>query len=253
MFITRDGKLVLPVTLVPYKNYFYVSEALHVEANRLLYGIQPAHVGFHTHLQIVYLNQPLRNRQIDSMLEMGCGIGIVSLEMSDTVRHVEGVELYDRNLEFAFANKALRNNTSVQFHQSNLFRNVAGKFDLLVFAPWIPSESSLGLIKQFLQEAPSFLTQNGHIMLLLSSKCLNGRDPVLEEVTKILRQESLQARQDIMCSYYMEEPDGNRALRSDYYLWIEKVIDQRNKSAREPICRNLSLKGIGFLCRRLLN
>jgi protein-L-isoaspartate O-methyltransferase len=252
LFLRRDSKLMLPVTLVPYRNYYYLSEALHVGANRGLYNIQPAHIGVYTHLQVVYLKQRLKHRPIKSMLEMGCGIGVVSLEMSDTVPYIEGVELYDRNLEFARANQALRNNTSIRFHQSNLFYNVKSKYDLIVFAPWIPSEDSLELTKQFLQEAPSYLNENGRIMLLLSSQCVNGNDMVFDEVIKILRKQSLQASQDIICSYYLEEKTGKRALRADYYLWIERQAKSKG-STNVPIRRNISFKGIGFWGRRILN
>jgi hypothetical protein len=251
LFIRRDDRLLLPFTLVPYQSYFYISEALHVDANRHLYGIQPAHIGIHTHLQVEYLKRRLRNQRIESMLEMGCGIGIVSLEMSEKIQRVEGVELYDRNLLFAYANKSLRDDRRVLFHQSNLFSSVRGRYDLIVFAPWIPSEGSLELIKQFLREAPSFLTQQGHIMLLLSSQCTNGRDTVLDEIMGILQEESLRACQDMICSY-TENSHGKKVLRSDYYLWIGKQSTDNNKSTGYLVRRNLSLKRIGFLGRRLV-
>jgi hypothetical protein len=89
-------------------------------------------------------------------------------------------------------------------------------------------------------------------MLTLSSQCLNGNDMVLDEVMKILRKESLQASQDIICSYYLEEEPGKRALRADYYLWIERQAKSKG-STNVLIRRNISFKGIGFWGRRILN
>ena len=105
---------------------------------------------------------------------------------------------------------------------------------------------------RFLEEAPRFLTDEGNIMLVLSSKSVNGKDVVIDEISKLLCKYSLRASRDIFCSGYAEEPDGTRAVYSDYFLWIERgtVADRRGGGL---IRTNISLRGVVSLARRLLN
>ena len=90
-------------------------------------------------------------------------------------------------------------------------------------------------------------------MLVLCSKSVNGKDVVIDEISQVLRKYSLRASRDIFGSGYVEEPDGTRAVYSNYFLWIERGTVANRRSGCGLIRTNMSLSGVVSLSRRLLN
>lgn len=247
LFIKHNDKIFLPFTILPYRNYYYLSDSKYIIENRNLYGIGPAHIGHPTHLQVIFLKNMLKDKHILRMLEMGSGIGIITIEMCEFVKEREGAEIYKRNIEFSLANKELRNDENVRFYQSDLFSNVKGKFDLISFNPWQPRDGGMPVIRKFLEQAPFFLTKDGNIFLLIYSNNI-----VLDEIAQILHKNSMIASNTITNSFYLTEQDGNISLYTSNFLWIEHLKADKHKKLKRVIQTRRNLKWAVFIARRLL-
>jgi hypothetical protein len=250
LFLRRGRQLLLPVTLVPWGDSYYISEALEVVRNRATYQIRPAHVSHETSRFASALRARFRNRGLKTMLEMGTGIGIVALDMGEVIPRREGAEIYDRNLEFALANRELRGDADVTFYSSDLFSNVKGRYDLIVFNPWQPAEGSIETILRFLDEAPGFLADDGSIYLTISSGFRNGRDAVTEQIAEVLRRRSLRAVREVFASEIVVDADGGRCVVSSADLTIER--NRTGASRGTAIENRVGLRGVAALARRTL-
>ncbi|HNX47492.1 MAG TPA: methyltransferase [Methanomassiliicoccales archaeon] len=117
----------------------------------------------------------------EKALEMGCGSGIVSLHMAKAGTKVTAVDIDERAIE-ALENSAMMNGLYIQAVQSDLFTDVEGRFDLIVFNPpylrgdvqgqedlcWAGGEDGVQLTSRFLKEAKEHLEPDGRVLLLVS-------------------------------------------------------------------------------------
>lgn len=126
-------------------------------------------------------------RESQHVLEMGCGTGIIALHCAGAGCRVTAVDVFDGAVENARMNAAI-NNLGMELAQSDLFENVKGKFDVIIFnPPYLSSRDSEGLSEaerrplvggddgsgistRFLETAPDFLAPGGRVYLLSSSE-----------------------------------------------------------------------------------
>jgi len=121
----------------------------------------------------------------EKVLDMGTGSGILAIIAAGQGTQVTAVDINPQALECARRN-AQKNKVKIDFLESDLFENVKGKFDLILFnAPYVPTEAkelgdieSVGwdggeqgrrVIIRFLKAAPRFLKPKGRIILMVSS------------------------------------------------------------------------------------
>lgn len=124
-------------------------------------------------------------------LEMGCGSGIISIHMAMAGAKVTAVDMDERAV-MVTEHSARMNGLRVRTVQSDLFGNVPGCYDLIVFNPpylrgevqgredlcWAGGEDGVKLTARFLGEARDRLEPGGRVVLLIS----DDMDPVaLEE------------------------------------------------------------------------
>ena len=120
------------------------------------------------------------------ILEMGCGSGFISILLSRTLN--QRIFSYDVNPVAIDDTKrnAKSNNADIEAIQSDLFENVAGKYDFIIFnAPYLPVDDSeiddnnrrqwsrneygKDIIERFINESKNHLEKNGRIMIVFSS------------------------------------------------------------------------------------
>jgi release factor glutamine methyltransferase len=119
------------------------------------------------------------------VLEIGCGCGIVSLSWAKD-NTVLGVDINPSAVEASIEN-ASRNSISATFRESNLFSNVSGKFDAILFnPPYLPTSKQEKLeghinkaydggkdgretLEKFLSEFSGYLKDDGTLYLIQSS------------------------------------------------------------------------------------
>ncbi len=124
------------------------------------------------------------------VLDMGTGAGIQALTAATCkkVKSVLGVDVDEGSIQHCL--EKIRNR-KVSFAVSDLFSNVKGKFDTIIFnPPYLPADnykrdiSVIGgkkgyeTIERFFEEAHKHLNENGIILLLFSSR--TGKDKVNE-------------------------------------------------------------------------
>ncbi len=117
------------------------------------------------------------------VLDMGTGSGIIAIECAKQGAKVVAVDI-DEDAVKRLKKIAADKNLNIQAVQSNLFENVEGKYDTIIFnPPYLPGnaenikdlqwagggEYGDEIILRFLDEAKNYLDENGEIYIVLSS------------------------------------------------------------------------------------
>ncbi len=124
------------------------------------------------------LKKHIKDYALDKkVLDLGTGSGILALEAKNYTSQVLAADINEEAITL------LKN--QVDTVVSNLFSNISGKFDLILFnPPYLPEEEAededtkrittggkqgFELLENFLREAKKHLTSNGKILLVVSS------------------------------------------------------------------------------------
>lgn len=118
----------------------------------------------------------------DRMLDMGTGSGSLSVLAAGKAAHVLAVDLNPHAVQAARANAALNGVADrVEVRQSDVFANVDGTFDLIVFNPpfqWFAArdvadaatqDENYGALTRFFREVREHLTDKGRVMVFFST------------------------------------------------------------------------------------
>ena len=121
------------------------------------------------------------------VLEVGCGTGIISIALSGLVFSVVACDINPSAARLAEKNVERNGIKNVEVIKSDLFSDVSGRFDLIIFntpyLPQSPDETVSGainhawdggidgrkVIDRFLLEIPAYLYEGGCIVFLESS------------------------------------------------------------------------------------
>ena len=122
-----------------------------------------------------------------SVLEIGCGAGLLSIIASGYCRHVTAIDINKKAVDLSAENMRLNNISNMVVLRSNLFEDIDRKFNIMIFnTPYLPQsdeetiDSPINLawdggkdgrkvIDRFLKEAKSHLNSNGRLIFLESS------------------------------------------------------------------------------------
>ncbi|MFA6805477.1 MAG: HemK2/MTQ2 family protein methyltransferase [Candidatus Methanomethylophilaceae archaeon] len=118
----------------------------------------------------------------ESVLEIGCGSGIVAIHCAHSGADVVAVDINPHAVELTGKN-AEANGVKVDARGSDLFQNVPEKFDTIVFnLPYLPvsdegelakawsgGEDGMGPLPRLVAEAPDHLNMNGRLIIVVSS------------------------------------------------------------------------------------
>lgn len=113
-----------------------------------------------------------------SVLDMGCGSGILALESMKYTNNVLAADINGKAVEYC-------KNHGINAVKSNLFSNIKGRFGLIIFnPPYLPKDKrenkkdSIALaggkkgyeiIERFLKDAKRHIEENGKILIVVSS------------------------------------------------------------------------------------
>lgn len=135
------------------------------------------------------------------VLEIGTGTGLVSIYASLKCSNVTSTDINPHAIKCARGNVKLNNRSNVSIIESDLFENVEGKYDLILFnTPYLPvieeehvdddyskawdgGESGREVIDKFIKQAPSYLKDDGIIQLVQSS--LSDNDKTIKILEKL--------------------------------------------------------------------
>ncbi|MCD6476554.1 MAG: methyltransferase [Candidatus Aenigmarchaeota archaeon] len=121
------------------------------------------------------------------VLEIGVGCGILSIIAAIRGGDVTGVDISEDALKNTKLN-AEKYNVDIKLIESDLFSNIKGKFDLIIFnPPYVPSDKNdkylskgiryavsgglygTDIIERFLASFKKHLNKNGKVLLIISS------------------------------------------------------------------------------------
>ncbi len=123
------------------------------------------------------------------ILEIGCGCGVAAIvNAKENIKNkITAVDINEDAIRNSKYNTKLNNIKSIKFLKSNLFSNVHGKFDYILFnPPYLPTtkneklKSNLNLafdggasgrkiIDKFLKQFDKYLKPGGSVLLIVSS------------------------------------------------------------------------------------
>lgn len=118
----------------------------------------------------------------EKVLEVGCGSGVVSIHCAKNGCYVTAVDVNPRAVELARRN-AEANGTDIRVLESDVYGNVNGVFDTIVFnLPYLPVDEEgllakawsggpdgLGPLPRLLEGAPDHLVPDGRVVVVVSS------------------------------------------------------------------------------------
>lgn len=125
----------------------------------------------------------IRNKEC---LEIGTGSGMVASLLAKSGNNVTATDIEKIAVSCA-KNNAKLNGVSVKFKQADLFQEIKGKFDVIIFnPPYLPTEAEdrvkgplntaldggadgMAVTGRFLETAPQFLAPKGEIYVMISS------------------------------------------------------------------------------------
>jgi release factor glutamine methyltransferase len=112
------------------------------------------------------------------VLEIGTGAGAVAIHCTKLGSHVTATDINDKSLKLAKNNAG---NLKIKLIKSDLFENISGEFDTILFnPPYLPGEykedtaiyggeSGSDIIDRFLFDAKTHLKHEGEIYIIFSS------------------------------------------------------------------------------------
>ena len=118
----------------------------------------------------------------EKVLEVGCGSGVVSIHCAKNGCYVTAVDVNPRAVELARRN-SVTNGTDIRVLESDVYGNVDGVFDTIVFnLPYLPVDEEgllakawsggpdgLGPLPRLLEGAPDHLIPGGRVVVVVSS------------------------------------------------------------------------------------
>lgn len=123
-------------------------------------------------------------------LEIGCGCGFLAVLMVKAGANVTAADIDKKAVETTKAN-AKQNSVHVNCFVSDLFSNIKGRFDAIVFnPPYLPVEKGENdpaysggktgreTIERFIESSVNYLAPGGMVMLVISS--LTGEQETIE-------------------------------------------------------------------------
>lgn len=126
--------------------------------------------------------QSLEVRGGERVLEIGCGSGVVSIHCAKNGCKVTCGDINPKAVELTKRNAGI-NSVSLDVHETDVYSDISGRFDTILFnLPYLPVDEDgllarswsggpdgLGPLPDLLEGAPEHLTEDGRIVVVISS------------------------------------------------------------------------------------
>lgn len=166
-----------------------------------------------------------RTKANDRVLDMGTGCGVNAILAASISQQVVAVDVNQIAVEAAREN-AQRNEVAsrISFSVSDLFTNVEGKFDLVIFDPpfrWFAprdisevgtADEGYRTLTKFFDQVPTYLNTDGRMLMCFGSS--GDIDYLYELIEKANFTKEIIAHRDL-------EKDG---LKVDYYTFLLRKV-----------------------------
>lgn len=106
-----------------------------------------------------------------SVLDMGCGYGVIGISVSKLCSAVSNVTMCDINnraIDLSKRNAENNKATNANILQSNGFENIKNKFDVIITNP--PIRAGKAVIYKMYEDAKAHLKENGTLFLVINKK-----------------------------------------------------------------------------------
>jgi release factor glutamine methyltransferase len=138
-------------------------------------------------------------RKGDLVLDMGTGCGIQGIIASRTALRVMACDINPHSVRCARHNVKLNKIDNMEVIKSDLFENVRGRFDTIMFNPpylisnpadkddylkvaWDGGKGGKEVIDRFIQEAKGHLKSRGHVTLIMSSQNISDVSRIQKDI-----------------------------------------------------------------------
>jgi len=130
---------------------------------------------YQTSVDTELMCKAVQPRSQDSVLEIGCGCGAVTLLTAPRCRQATGVDINPSAVTNALRNAERLGITNASFSLSDVFTNVTGQFDAIICNPPYNHHPAMDLVERmfwdtgdsmkqrFFQEVRAYLKKNGHV------------------------------------------------------------------------------------------
>ena len=126
--------------------------------------------------------QSLDVKEGERILEIGCGSGVVSIHCARNGCEVICGDINPKAVELTRRNAGI-NGVSLDVHETDVYSDISGRFDTILFnLPYLPVDEDgllarswsggpdgLGPLPDLLEGAPDHLTEDGRIVVVISS------------------------------------------------------------------------------------
>jgi len=179
----------------------------------------------------ILLLKNLVNVKNKEVLEIGIGTGLISIACAKKgAKKVVGVDINPYAVKLAKENAKL-NNVDVLFFESDLFENVNGKFDIILFnPPYLPTceddkinsylnyafdggKDGREILDRFIYNLPNYLKKGGVAQILQSS--LTGEKETINKLKSLGFKVEISAR--------LKVPFEELMVINAWRLWIWKL------------------------------
>ena len=153
----------------------------------------------------------LEKENLGRVLEIGTGSGIVAISCAKKGSKVTATDIDSIAIELAQSN-ALRNGIkNIEFKKSDLFENISGNFDTIIFNPpylpesniepesvaWDGGKDGTKIISRFIKDLPHFLVGTSYFVL-------SSLNPI-SKIEKIADSVGLEIKEKSRKSFFFEE------------------------------------------------
>jgi len=128
-----------------------------------------------------FLKKYFNNKFYSRAIEIGSGTGILTIVSSRFAKSFEAIDYNNRAIQYTKLNVAINKITNIKTYYSNMFKNVEGKFDLMLAVPWFIDLEKGGLeeVPDIMEGLQRYLSKDGLCVMTLNSYVKNGKDPVI--------------------------------------------------------------------------